>query len=78
MLIYNLPGFCECNAGFMGESCEITLSTKPEVLPATETCDLVTSSCTDVAIEGDNFVPSQNLECTFKFATVSIMKEIGT
>ncbi|GFS24143.1 von Willebrand factor D and EGF domain-containing protein [Elysia marginata] len=63
-----VSGFCECNTGFTGESCEVTEATRPDVLPATDTCDLVTSSCTDVAIEGDNFVPSLKLKCTFKFA----------
>jgi len=44
-------------------------STPPEVNPADAPCDADTTSCGVVQINGDNFVPSANLTCFFRYGS---------
>ncbi|KAK0051982.1 hypothetical protein Bpfe_018529 [Biomphalaria pfeifferi] len=66
-----INGVCICKAGYSGEKCDISKDTIPIVLPATETCDLMGSSCTNVFIDGLHFYQSSNLTCHIKYVTVS-------
>lgn len=65
-------GVCACAEGWNGEQCDVDASTNPVVLPADETCDILTStsSCEIVGIAGDNFVPTNTLSCVYYFAQV--------
>ncbi|XP_012937254.1 uncharacterized protein LOC106011603 [Aplysia californica] len=62
-----VAGVCDCKDGWTGQTCDVSAKTRPEVYPAEEICDSVTSSCSDVKIDGNNFVQSPNLSCTFRY-----------
>ncbi|XP_013087081.2 mucin-2-like [Biomphalaria glabrata] len=66
-----INGVCICKAGYSGEKCDVTKDTVPIVLPATEACDLMGSSCTNVFIDGLHFYQSSNLTCHIRYVTVS-------
>ncbi|XP_059165094.1 mucin-2-like [Physella acuta] len=61
---------CVCLNNYTGAQCDIAPDTKPTVYPSVETCDVTTSTCLSVTVEGENFVPSQHLTCRFRYVTL--------
>ncbi|KAH9513339.1 hypothetical protein Btru_034658 [Bulinus truncatus] len=66
-----INAICVCKTGYSGEKCDIDPNTSPLVLPATDACDVTTTTCTNVPIEGLNYLLSSKLTCHLRFVLVS-------
>ena len=61
----HFQGVCQCNAGFTGTTCDLSLGKVPVVrdLPQNGSCDIQTRPCQETPVQGDYFIKSDNLTC---------------
>ena len=59
------PGVCQCNAGFTGTTCDLSVDKVPVVrdLPQNGSCDIQTRPCQETPVQGDYFIKSDSLTC---------------
>ncbi|XP_078310491.1 von Willebrand factor D and EGF domain-containing protein-like isoform X2 [Crassostrea virginica] len=60
-----VDGICECNTGYGGADCSISVVTAPVILQedSNVACDTLNNNCTHAVIRGDRFLNSSTLTC---------------
>ncbi|XP_078312035.1 von Willebrand factor D and EGF domain-containing protein-like [Crassostrea virginica] len=60
-----VEGICECNTGYGGADCSISVVTAPVILQedSNVACDTLNNNCTHAVIRGDRFLNSSTLTC---------------